>query len=97
MYGYFGAFDGWLNLNGRGDDIFTITNEEPGMWAIANFQNSPTTGNDPYGALFTGVQRANVVLRYIDNVPTTGITEEDRSMIKGEALFFERLSIFPVS
>ena len=26
MYGYFGAFDGWLNLNGRGDDIFTITN-----------------------------------------------------------------------
>ena len=51
MYGYFGAFDGWLNLNGRGDDIFTITNEEPGMWAIANFQNSPTTGNDPYGAL----------------------------------------------
>lgn len=57
------------------------------MWAIANFQNSPTTGNDPYGALFTGVQRANVVLRYIDNVPATGITEEDRSMIKGEALF----------
>lgn len=24
MYGYFSAFDGWLNLNGRGDDIFTI-------------------------------------------------------------------------
>ena len=24
MYGYFGAFDGWLNLNGRGDDIYTI-------------------------------------------------------------------------
>lgn len=28
MYGYFGAFDGWLNLNGRGDDIFTIKGEE---------------------------------------------------------------------
>lgn len=94
MYGYFGAFDGWLNLNGRGDDIFTITNEEPGMWAIANFQNSPTTGNDPYGALFTGVQRANVVLRYIDNVPATGITEEDRSMIKGEALFLRGYQYF---
>lgn len=24
MYGYYGAFDGWLNLNSRGDDIFTI-------------------------------------------------------------------------
>ncbi|NVB76594.1 RagB/SusD family nutrient uptake outer membrane protein, partial [Phocaeicola vulgatus] len=47
-----------------------------------------------YGALFTGVQRANVVLRYIDNVPATGITEEDRSMIKGEALFLRGYQYF---
>ena len=26
MNGYYGAFDGWLNLNSRGDDIFTILN-----------------------------------------------------------------------
>ena len=32
MYGYFGAFDGWLNLNGRGDDIYTIKGEEVPMW-----------------------------------------------------------------
>ena len=51
MYGYFGAFDGWLNLNGRGDDIYTIKGEEVPMWNIANFLNSPSTGNDPYGAL----------------------------------------------
>ena len=51
MNGYYGAFDGWLNLNSRGDDIFTILNEEASMWAIATFQNSSTTGNDPYGAL----------------------------------------------
>lgn len=94
MYGYYGAFDGWLNLNSRGDDIFTIPNEEPGMWAIANFENSPTTGNDPYGALFAGVQRANIVLRYIDEVPASGITEEDRSMIKGEALFLRGYQYF---
>ena len=43
MYGYFGAFDGWLNLNGRGDDIFTIKGEEVPMWNIANFLNSPST------------------------------------------------------
>lgn len=66
MNGYYGAFDGWLNLNSRGDDIFTILNEEASMWDIATFQNSATTGNDPYGALYAGIQRANIVLRYID-------------------------------
>ena len=71
MYGYFGAFDGWLNLNGRGDDIYTIKGEEVPMWNIANFLNSPSTGNDPYGALYSGIQRANIVLRYIDPVSYT--------------------------
>ena len=94
MYGYYGAFDGWLNLNSRGDDIFTILNEEPSMWAIATFQNSTTTGNDPYGALYAGIQRANIVLKNIDLVPASGITEEDRSMIKGEALFLRGLQYF---
>ena len=94
MYGYYGAFDGWLNLNSRGDDIFTILNEEASMWDIANFQNSATTGNDPYGALYTGIQRANVVLRYIDEVPASGITETDRAMIKGEALTLRAYQYF---
>ena len=82
MNGYYGAFDGWLNLNSRGDDIFTITNEEQGMWDIANFANSVTTGNDPFGALYTGIQRANVLLRYIDDVPASGITDADRAKAK---------------
>lgn len=94
MYGYYGAFDGWLNLNSRGDDIFTILNEEASMWAIATFQNSTTTGNDPYGALYTGIQRANIVLKNIALVPASGISEEDRSMIKGEALFLRGLQYF---
>lgn len=94
MYGYYGAFDGWLNLNSRGDDIFTILNEEASMWDIANFQNSATTGNDPYGALYTGIQRANIVLKYIDQVPASAITEADRSMIKGEALTLRAYQYF---
>lgn len=94
MNGYYGAFDGWLNLNSRGDDIFTILNEEASMWDIANFQNSATTGNDPFGELYTGIQRANVVLRYIDQVPASGITESDRSMIKGEALVLRAYQYF---
>lgn len=94
MNGYYGAFDGWLNLNSRGDDIFTVLNEEPSMWAIATFQNSTTTGSDPYGALYAGIQRANLVLKNIDLVPATGISEDDRSMIKGEALFLRGLQYF---
>ena len=94
MNGYYGAFDGWLNLNSRGDDIFTIKNEEASMWDIANFLNSATTGNDPYGALYAGIQRANIILRYIDNVPASGITDGDRAMIKGEALTLRAYQYF---
>lgn len=94
MNGYYGAFDGWLNLNSRGDDIFTILNEEASMWDIANFQNSATTGNDPYGTLYSGIQRANILLRYIDEVPASGITESDRATIKGEALFLRAYQYF---
>lgn len=94
MNGYYGAFDGWLNLNSRGDDIFTILNEEASMWDIANFQNSKTTGNDPFSALYAGIQRANIVLRYIDQVPAATITESDRAMIKGEALTLRAYQYF---
>jgi putative lipoprotein len=94
MNGYYGAFDGWLNMNSRGDDIFTILNEEASMWDIATFANSKTTGNDPFGALYAGIQRANIVLRYIDEVPTSGITESDRSMIKGEAMVLRAYQYF---
>ncbi|MDR0891114.1 MAG: RagB/SusD family nutrient uptake outer membrane protein [Mediterranea sp.] len=94
MNGYYGAFDGWLNLNSRGDDIFTILNEEASMWDIATFQNSATTGNDPYGQLYTGIQRANVVLKYIDQVPEAGISAADRNMIRDEALVLRAYQYF---
>lgn len=94
MEGYYGAFNGWLNLNSRGDDIFTITNEEQSMWNIANFQNSATTGNDPFGALYSGIQRANIVLRYLNDVPASGITKEDQLMIRGEALVLRAYQYF---
>ena len=40
-------------------------------------------GYDPYGALYAGIQRANLVIKNIDKIPAAGISEEDRSMIKG--------------
>lgn len=94
MNGYYGAFDGWLNLNSRGDDIFTILNEEASMWDIATFQNSATTGNGPFGALYAGIQRANILLKYINDVPASGITDEDRAMIIGEALTLRAYQYF---
>jgi hypothetical protein len=86
MDGYYGAFNGWLNLNSRGDDIFTVVGEEIAMWNIATFQNTPSTGQDPFGYLFTGIQRANVLLANLDKIPESGISAEDRLMIKCEAL-----------
>lgn len=85
MDGYYGAFDGWLNLNSRGDDIFTVVGEEVAMWQIATFQNSPSSGRDPFGYLYTGIQRANVLLANIDKIPASEISDDDRSMIKSEA------------
>ncbi|NDV67321.1 RagB/SusD family nutrient uptake outer membrane protein [Dysgonomonas sp. 25] len=85
MDGYYGAFDGWLNLNSRGDDIFTVVGEEVAMWQIATFQNSPSSGRDPYGYLYTGIQRANVLLANIDKIPASKISDDERSMIKSEA------------
>lgn len=85
MDGYYGAFNGWLNLNSRGDDIFTVVGEEVAMWQIATFQNSPSSGQDPFSYLYTGIQRANVLLANIDRIPATEITDDDRSMIKSEA------------
>lgn len=86
MYGYYGAFDGWLNNNSRADDIYTVRNEEIAMWNIATYQNSSTTGNDPYGSLYTGIQRANVLIKYIDTVPADKISDADRAMMKAEAM-----------
>ena len=87
MYGFYGAYDGWLNINSRGDDIFTVPGQEMPMWTVANFENTPATSYNAYSSLYSGIQRANVLLHYIDKIPASGITEEDRSMIKGEALF----------
>lgn len=94
MYGYYGAFDGWLNLNGRGDDIFTVPNEEINMYNIATFQNTVTTGNTPFGDLYSGIQRANVVIKYVDQMEDRIISKSDKMMIKGEAMFLRAYQYF---
>jgi hypothetical protein len=81
-------------MNSRGDDIFTILNEETAMLDIAQFTNSPTTGYDPFHALYVGILRANTVLKCIDQMPTNAITDVQRAMIKDEALVLRGYQYF---
>jgi len=94
MYGAYGAFDGWLNIQSRGDETFTILNEEATMWNIATFSNSALTGGTGFSELYTGIQRANNVLHYIDLVPSDALNDKDRQMIKGEAYFLRGFQYF---
>jgi hypothetical protein len=94
MEGFYGAFNGWLNINSRGDDIFTILGEEIPMWQIATFQNTPANGQDSFKELYTGIQRANVLLANIDKIPASELNDDDRSMIKCEALCLRAYQYF---
>ncbi len=94
LYGYYGGMAGWLNLNGRGDDIFNILNEEPPVWSVCTFQNAASTGYNMFDALFRGIQRANVLLYHLDEVPAETISDEDRESIRGEALFLRAFQYY---
>lgn len=94
MYGAYGAFDGWLNIQSRGDETFTILNEESTMWDIATFSNTALTGNTGFSELYSGIQRANNILYYIDLVPADAISDADKQKIKGEAHFLRGYQYF---
>lgn len=94
MYGFYGAYLGWLNLQSRGDDIFTILNEEQHSWDVATFSNSVSNSANHYGNLYSGIQRANVILYFIDEVPKHKLNDKDRSMMKGEAHFLRAYQYF---
>lgn len=90
MYGYYGAFDGFLNLVCRGDDVYTVPGEEPAQWQIATFLNSPDSGGDVWSYLYKGVQRTNAFLEGIAKCPpegASGLSDARRALLIGEAKF----------
>lgn len=67
MYGYYGAYTGFQTMN-RGDDVWYILGEEVFNWQYGTFRNTPSTSSSDFGRLYTGVNRANVFLKNIQNV-----------------------------
>lgn len=90
-YGYFGAYEGFQNLNTRADDIFATPNDDSESWAITIFNNTPNTGRNNWVDLYKGIQRANVFLYNIDKVP---MDENLKKEMKGEAYFLRGYQYF---
>ncbi len=91
MYGYFGAFTGFQNLNVRSDDTYMIF-DDPQTWTIANFTNTPNTARYDFDVIYRCIQRANIFLANIDRVP--GLTDDEKDVLRAEAQFFRGFSYF---
>lgn len=90
-YGYFGAYEGFQNLNTRADDIFATPNDDSESWAITIFNNTPNTGRNNWSDLYKGIQRANVFIYNTENVP---MDETVKKEMQGEAYFLRGYQYF---
>lgn len=90
MYGYFGGYSGFHTMN-RADDTWFILGEEVHNWEPATYTNTANTAESDFGRLYNGVQRANVVLRKIVDVP---MDEAKKNELIGEARFLRGYSYF---
>lgn len=90
-YGYFGAYEGFQNLNTRADDVFATPNDDADSYAITIFNNTPNTGRNNWSDLYKGIQRANVFLYNLDKVP---MDENQKREMQGEAYFLRGYQYF---
>lgn len=74
--------DVWVN---RGADV-------AGMRALDRIETQINTAASVWGTMYKGINRTNVILAKIDNVPFT--KEEDRNNIKGHAYFLRAYYYF---
>lgn len=91
MYGYYGAFTGFQNMNVRADDTWGIPNDDPETWAITIFNNTPNTDRYDFGRLYNCIQRANVLLSKIEDVT---IDAAKKTELIAEAKFLRGLAYF---
>ncbi|MDR2148431.1 MAG: RagB/SusD family nutrient uptake outer membrane protein [Tannerella sp.] len=87
IFGYFGGQFGFGDINGLGDDIFTIPGEEPATWQIISFTNDPnnTDINEMWNLLYRSVYRSNLVIANTPNV--SGLTDAQKTAYIAEAKF----------
>lgn len=91
MYGYYGAFTGFQNMNVRADDTWGIVDDDPETWRITIFLNTPGTDRDDYGSLMRCVNRANVLISKSAGVE---MDENKRKELIAEAKFLRGLAYF---
>lgn len=90
-YGYFGAYEGFQNMNVRADDVFGTPGDDAETWAINICNNTPNTGRNNWGELYKGIQRANVFIYKSENVP---MDETIKRQMQGEAYFLRGFQYF---
>ncbi|MET7001495.1 RagB/SusD family nutrient uptake outer membrane protein [Chitinophaga defluvii] len=90
MYGYFGGYTGWHTMN-RADDVWFILGEEMHNWEPATYTNTANTAESDFGRLYNCINRANVVMKNIRNVP---MEENKINELYGEAAFLRGYAYF---
>ena len=83
MYGYFGGYTGWHTMN-RADDVWFILNEEMHNWEPATYTNTPNTAESDFEKMYMAINRANVVMKNVRNVPMSDAKKDE---LYGEAAF----------
>jgi hypothetical protein len=94
LYSYWGAFTGFQDINGLGDDILTIPGGEPPTWQIVSFINDPNNSDasSTYQRMFECIYRANLVIINTPNVPN--MSQGDKTSYIAEAKFMRGLAYF---
>lgn len=92
MYGYYGAITGYQTMN-RADDMWMLAGEgsDSGVDQYTSFTNTPSTAGSDFGSLYNGINRANVFMKYIDQVP---MDEAKKKALIAEVLFLRGMYYF---
>lgn len=76
VYGPYGADGGYQMQNVRADDTWAILGEDPNIWNVATFSNTPDAGANDFGPLYNSINRANVFLNKIGETPMDAAKKE---------------------
>ncbi|HAC20989.1 MAG TPA: RagB/SusD family nutrient uptake outer membrane protein, partial [Porphyromonadaceae bacterium] len=90
MYGYWGGFTGFQNMNVRADDTWALV-DDPETWKITTFVNTPTSDRMDFDKMYKSIHRANVFLANVDNVP---MEDAKKAEMTGEAKFLRAFNYF---
>ena len=93
LSGYWGAFNGFQDINAMGDDVYTIPGEEPSTWQVATFifDSKNSDLNNIFDKLYKAIYRANLVAANVDKAPIAG---DKKKLYMAEVKFLRGLCYF---